>query len=315
MAGKVSLRWNTQSPLSAIHAAHVVATGAVCNDRKTEQSLAGPVTEINNRLLSASLDIAEFWQQLLSETLCSTPIEQACMVALSAAGCSELQVEQIASVILNRLSESRIAFQNRFPKLPEQLELRGRPIRDQWETYGPGLLANIAKRIWIDSPPADWWPKRVEAILVQPMRGGDGGYDAESRRIWTEAVLTDVDPTVPEVLRLAYLITQLAIDIHTRERSTEGISSLPWSTGMIPLVLAAGIELEIVRSRDLPIDTAMQLWSVGKIGAARIVNSWWNDHQSKPAPMPVALKLLSKQLDQLSAPTPTEFGIDLTDFD
>jgi hypothetical protein len=318
VAGNVKLRWTSQSPLSAIHAAHAVATGATCNDRKTEQALASPVAEINSRLLSASLDIAAFWKRLHAETLFQVPPEQACAIALSAAGCSELQVDQTARVILNRLGDSRVAFDRRFPKLSEQLKLRGRPLRDQWETYGPGLLSNITQQIWNDSPPADWWPSRVEAILVQPMRGGDGGYDADAARIWIEAVLTDIDPSVPEVLRLAYLITQLAIDSHTRERSSDGTStSLPWTIGLVPITLTAGKELELVRSPGLPIDTAMRLWNIGSAEIATTTQRWWDNHQSKATPLPVALKELSTHLSQIvgSAPKPADLGIDLTEFD
>ncbi len=315
LAGQTSIRWKTDASLSEIHAAHIVATGVPCNDKKTVQALASPVTEINNRLLSSSLDIATFWQRLMSETLFQTPIKQAAVIALSDAGCSELQVEQLASVIVNRLSESRMAFQSRFPKLTEQLELRGRPLRDQWETYGPGLLAAIAKQIWIDSPPSDWWPKRVEAVLVQPMRGGDGDYDAESNRIWIEAVLTDVDPAVPEVLRLAYLITQLAIDTHTLERSTNSVTSLPWSVGMIPITLAAGADLGFVHSSPQSVATAMRLWGIGQSRSAEIVNQWWNQQQKAPAPMPLALKQLGQQLEKIPSPPQVETGIDLTQFD
>ncbi|QDT09249.1 hypothetical protein [Planctomycetes bacterium K23_9] len=315
MAGKVSIRWQTDSPLSAIHAAHAVATGAVCNDRKTEQALAGPISDINNRLLSASLDISMFWQRLLSETLYQSPPEQACLIALTASGCSELQVEQIARVIVNRLGESRMAFQGRFPKLSDQLQLRGRPMRDQWETYGTGLLAAIAKLIWIDSPPTDWWPRRVDALLVQPMRGGAGGYDAETSRIWIEAVLTDVDPAVPEVLRLAYLITQLAIDTHTLERTTDGITSLPWSIATISITLAAAADLGLINSSQNATETAMRLWGVGQIGAAKVVDEWWRNQVAHPVAMPMALKQLGKQLQPLKAQPSADVGIDLTDFD
>jgi hypothetical protein len=295
-----------------------VATGETCNDRKTEQALATPVTDINGRLLSASLDIATFWKRLHSETLFQVPPEQACAIALSAAGCSELQVDQTARVILNRLGDSRLAFDRRFPKLSEQLKLRGRPLRDQWETFGPGLLTNITLQIWNDSPPADWWPSRVEVILVQPMRGGDGGYDADAARIWIEAVLTDIDPSVPEVLRLAYLITQLAIDSHTRERSSDGTStSLPWTIGLVPITLTAGKELDLVRSGELPIDTAMRLWNTGSAEIAATTQKWWGDQRSNATPLPLALKELSKRLSEIDSarPTPTDLGIDLTEFD
>ena len=299
MSGKVSIRWTTDAQLSSIQAARVVATGSVCADRKTEQALATPITEINNRLLSASLDIGQFWQSLMNESVFDFGEQRACEIALMHSGCSELQLEQIANVIVNRLGESRMAFQGRFPKLVEQLDLRGRPIREHWDTVGPGLLGSIAKQIWANSPPADWWPTKVNGVLVQPMRGGDGGIDVESCKFWIEALLTNVDPQVPEVLRVAWLVTQLAIEIHTQERSSENSGSIPWAIGTVPLVLTAAKDLEILRGDELPIESAMQLWGLGDHNVAKIVSQWWQQQQKSPTPMPVGLK----QLDQMLIPS------------
>ncbi|NNE00515.1 MAG: hypothetical protein HKN47_24635 [Pirellulaceae bacterium] len=321
MSGKVSIRWSSDAALSAVHAAHVVATGGFCTDQKTEQALVESVTDINNRLLSASLDIGTFWLRLLSETAFDPTNTRTCEIALLDSGCSKLQLEQTASVISNRLSDSRLAFQRRFPKLTEQLALRGRPIRDLWDTVGPGLLSNIAKQIWVGSPPNDWWPPRVDAVLVQPMRGGDGGFDSAAHKFWIEAVLTDSDPDVPEVLRVAWLVTQLAVETQTLERSSERTSersgTLPWSIGSVPLVLSAGKYLDLVKGPELPIQAALQHWRLGDANTAAVVTRWWQAWQKDPTPMPVGLKHLDKLLGPArdSSPGRVDAGIDLTEFD
>ncbi len=320
MAAKVKIRWQADPQLSGLQAAYIVATGAACADHKTEVALLQPITEINSRLVSASLDIGKFWQQLLAEYVFDSSQSKACEIALTIAGCSELQLEQTARVVENRLSECRIAFQKRFPKLEQQLDLRGRPIRDQWETFGPGLLSQIAKMIWIESPPADWWPARVDGLLVQPMRGGDGGFDGEASKFWIEALLTDADPAVPEVLRVAWLLTQLAVQTHTRERSSEIAESLPWEIASVPLVLRAGRELEIIKTDTLPIATAMQLWNLGSDREVKIVQQWWRERQSSSAAMPVDLKRLQGMLQpartqDAAAENEPDAGIDLSQFD
>ena len=317
MAAKLSIRWSVDADLSFLHAAEVVASGGLCSDRKTEQALAGPVTEINSRLLSASLDMGAFWQRLLDERLSDPNHPNACSIALLDAGCSELQVEQTASVITNRLSEARMAFQRRFPKLAEQLDLRGRPIRTQWDTYGPGLLNNIALQIWSDSPPADWWPTRIDGLLIQPMRGGDGGYESNLRKFWIEAMLTDADQSVPEVLRVAWLVTQLAVEVHTRERSSESPSSLPWEIGCVPMVLSAGRELDLVKGDTLPLEAALRLWNLGTSETSGVLLEWWEQARASSSPIPVSLKQLDQMLEPVRAAQTRNIdaGIDLTDFD
>ena len=312
MAGKLTIRWRNDPQLSAIHAAYVVATNAFCVDRKTQQALVRPATDLNDRLLSAAIDVATFWEQLFAEHAIDPGNARACEIALIAAGCSELQLEQTAGAIANCLGECRLAFQRRFPKLSEQLELRSKPLKDRWNEAGLFLLSDIARQIWQDQPPDDWWPSRIDALLVQPMRGGDGNYDTESRKFWVEAVLTDIDPTVPEVLRVAWLLTQLAIEIQMREKSSETVTGMPWALGAVPLVLSAGAKAGMTTGSELPIATALELWRLGDETTAGTIHQWWQEWQMSESPMPVALKALDRMLKP--ADDRPGSGINLTEF-
>jgi hypothetical protein len=294
VARKVNIRWSADVEMSAAHAAYVVARGLPCADLKTEQLLVGPVTEINSRLLSSSIDVAAFWQRFLSETLDESEISRACTIALLSAGCSEMQVEQTSKAVANRLSDARRAFLQRFPKLREQLDLRARPLRDRWDTCGPGLLREVERQIWESSPPDNWWASRLSVVMVQPIRGGDGGYDADSEKIWIEAMLTDVDPAVPEVLRIAWLITRMAIETHTRERSADQPLARPWALVSVPLVLTAAANLDLISRDRLPVQRAMELWQKADADVAETLSDWWS--QWTDAPLPVALKELDQML-------------------
>ena len=295
MAKSAKIRWVADPELSAGHAAYVVATGAPCTDSKTEQLLVGPVTDINNRLLSSSIDVAIFWQHYLAGLLSGAEISEACAAALILGGCSELQVEQTGKAISNRLSDARQAYTGRFPKLGEQLELRARPLREKWEAVGPGLLRDVERQVWDNSPPSGWWTSRLTVQLVQPMRGGDGGYAADDGKLWIEAMLTDVDPGVPEVLRVAWLITRIAIESHTRKKTGELALGNAWSMVPVPLVLTAAANLDLIRPNPLPIKRAMELWQRSDASTAETLAKWWNGFRQSPTPLPVALQ----QLDQL----------------
>jgi hypothetical protein len=296
VAKKVNIRWVAHSDLSAAHAACVVARGIPCADQKTEQLLVGPVTEINNRLLSASIDVGAFWQRYMAEILNDIEISRACTISLLSSGCSELQVEQTSKAVSNRLSDARLAFLRRFPKLGEQLELRARPLRDRWDTFGPGLLTEVERQIWENSPPDDWWASRTSALMIQPVRGGDGGFDAEGGKFWIEAMLTDVDQAVPEVLRVAWLITRMAIETHTRDRSADQPLAKPWSLVSVPLVLTAAANLELINPDRLPIKRALELWQSADVNVAEILEDWWRQLTLTSAPLPVALKELDQTL-------------------
>jgi hypothetical protein len=302
LAGKTRINWVSHPALSAAHAAYLVATRVRCNDQKTEQALVRPVTEVNNRLFTAAVDASQFWQQYLQQILSDVSMEQACGFALLSAGANEMQVEQTTKAIVNQLGDARLAFNNRYPKLAEQLDLRARPLRERWDTYGPGLLNQVGKQIWGDSPPEEWWVPGVTALMVQPMRGGDGGCDASSSRLWLEAMLTDVDQRVPEVLRVAWLVTSMAIDNYARETSGDLRLMLPWSLVSVPLVLSAGKELELVRGDELPIREAMKVWHFADEGVAETVSRWWADQADSMDPMPARLKRLDQMLPERVTP-------------
>lgn len=281
--------------MSAAHAAHIVAIGAAFADPKTEELLVDSVTEINNRLVSSSLDVATFWQRYLRQVMVDQELPAACAEALLAAGCSELQIDQVARALRGRLVDARGLFVKKYPRLVEQLQLRAQPLRSQWDTYGPGLVREVGRRIWGDQPPSRWSQTRIDALLVQPIRGGDGGYDADQKRIWMEAMLTDVDPMVPEVLRMVWLITRLTVDLYIRENADDSLGS-SWALVTVPLVLEAGAELEIIRTERLPIDRAMQLWHFGDPEVAEKLAAWWEQHRDSAMPLPAALKVLQSAL-------------------
>ena len=298
LTGRTKIRWVSHPELSAAHAAYLVASRVQCNDQKTEQTQIQPVTEVNNRLFASAVDVSQFWQQYLLQILSDVPLERACGVALLSAGANEMQVDQTTKAIVNRMSDARLAFNHRYPKIAEQLDLRARPLRERWETYGPGLLNQVGKQIWGDSPPEDWWMPNVTALMVQPIRGGDGGCDASSSRLWLEAMLTDVDPRVPEVLRVAWLVTAMAIENYTRQTSGDLRLMRPWSLVSVPLVLKAGSEMELFRGDELPICEAMKVWRFGDEQVAEIVSQWWTLQSDSSAPMPARLQRLDEMLPQ-----------------
>jgi hypothetical protein len=158
-------------------------------------------------------------------------------------------------------------------------------------------LREVGNQIWKDSPPELWWRPRITALTVQPIRGGDGGYDAESGKLWIEAMLTDADPAVPEVLRLVWLITRMAIETHIRDRSGDQSLARPWSLVSVPLVLTAAASLELVNEAHLPIKRAMELWQFGDASVAEKLADWWRHFTRSPTPLPRALRVLEEVLE------------------
>jgi hypothetical protein len=295
----MKLRWEADPELSAARAIYVVATGMPCTDAKLEHSLIGAVTEINHRLVSASIDNGRFWTCYFDRCVAGDDWTTAVSVSLTRSQCSVLQLEQTARGISSRLTDARHLFFQRFPKLDEQLPLRIRPLRERWETIGPGLLREVERQVWQNSPPHDWWPPGVSVSTVQPLTAGGGGFDPDADSIWIEAMLTDADPLIPEVLRVVWLVTSLAIETHIRSRTGERMISNAWSLVSVPLVLSAASQLEMFPAAELPIGRAVQMWHGGSQGTIETLDRWWQDFAESSVPLPLALQQLEKQLHGL----------------
>jgi hypothetical protein len=292
----LKLRWEANSELSAAWATYVVATGMICTDDKTEQVLIGGVTEINHRLVTASIDNGRFWTSYFDRSVAGDDCESAVAISLVNAGCNELQLEQTARGIVSRVSEARHLFFQRYPKLEEQLPLRFRPLQQRWETIGPGLLREVERQVWQNSPPSDWWPAAVTVSAVQPLAGGGGGLDADSDSIWIEAMLTDADPLIPEVLRVVWLVTSLAIETHIRSRTGQRVMSNAWSLVSVPLVLSAASHLEMFPQDDMPIGPAIQMWHGASLDTIETLERWWQGYAASQMPLPLALQELEESL-------------------
>lgn len=292
----MKLHWRSDPELSAARAAFVVATGMPCIDHKTEQSLVATVNEINHRLLSASIENGRFWTSYLDRCVAGDVPGIAVAVSLVRSGCNEMQVDQIAKAIISRLNDARQLFFERFPKLDEQLPLRIQPLRQRWDAIGPGLIREIERQVWQNSPPSDWWPPAVTVSAVQPLTGGGGGFDPDADSIWIEAMLTDSDPAIPEVLRVVWLVTSLAIETHIRSRTGQRMISTAWSLVSVPLVLSAASHLEMFPPGNLPIGRAADLWHGVSPKTIRILEQWWQQFAGSSIPLPIALKQLEDSL-------------------
>ena len=91
-----------------------------------------------------------------------------------------------------------------YSQLAEELRLRQEPLRQLWEAHGPGLLLAMIRAAKLELP------EQVTVTTVLPLHGGGGEAIREYQNVVFENVLANPVAEVPETLRLAWLIGQLA---------------------------------------------------------------------------------------------------------
>jgi hypothetical protein len=120
---------------------------------------------------------------------------------------------------------------------------------------------------------------RADVILVQPVFGGGGVPNLDYNAACIEAMLANPHENLPEVLRLAWLLSQLQNDLpmfsetinRRRLKVTSGLA-------MLPAALQAAQELSLTTCDRTTLTSAISGWHVidGDAAAtAEIVDSWW----------------------------------------
>ncbi|MEL7335731.1 MAG: hypothetical protein AAFN70_05930, partial [Planctomycetota bacterium] len=213
------IEWKPAIGLCGIHAAVSVHLGLTLVDATLHAPVDALVKQLNERLSTVDLETGVFWKSLASMVAENEKIRDGELAedALQAAGCSEFAIDSMAPAVATMLVDLRDVFQQKFPKLHEQLQLRSGPLRSQVESFAPGLQHQIAGHT---IPIAK--PNRLTVWMVHPACGGGGDVPASSEtslnnasnrklKFWFETVLTNINLQLPETLRFAYLTTLAAL--------------------------------------------------------------------------------------------------------
>ena len=140
----------------------------------------------------------------------------------------------------------------------QTLVLRLRPLREQWEARGPGLLATTRKRLsWLEYPP------QLTILLVAPQQGGGRVCSADT--VEFEAVLANPLAQLPETVRLAWLITQLAVENAWSQPVPNAVDlaqsqRVRRAVALVPYLIAAAEHVELASYSLDTIRLALQHW-------------------------------------------------------
>jgi len=207
--------------------------------------------------------------------------------------------------------ELEASYRRMYPKIDEQLVLRGRPIQESWTGFGRGLMAHMKR---LTQP--DWIVPETTAVLVQPIRGGDGIAFPKSQVFLLEAMLTNASPELPEVLRVAWLASQMSAGLLSEaklvdsEELTQAQQSRALAIAMMMCTLAAGEVMELCRCNEATATKALEIWDIDPAESnrdtgdsrnsftAKTAITWWETYlQTRPA-IGVSLVALNKMLQR-----------------
>jgi hypothetical protein len=287
------LRWKTSVSTTCLHAAACRAAGVAAADALLTSILDPAADALAAEIAAAGWPVPEMLHELTG--LASELDNNGELVKRAIARLHLPMADVTAPVrIAGAIADLEAAMQRAAPGLAEELAVRVRPIREQWEARGPGMLIEIAR---LTEPLAI--PSAAEIVLVAPYVGGAGSAYAGVNRVVLEAVLFNPLPELPEAVRLAWLLSQLnadlpwMTDVMPIARAREGMK-----LAMIPPVLAAAEAVELAHCDEPTLAAAIAAWlpGIASEDAAPKMWSWWNawlDHSTK---WPVAVAALERML-------------------
>ncbi len=289
------LRWKTPFTANCIHLADGLGRGLPVVDSRLVEVLAGPALRLRAVIEASGAPPGRMWRQLggLSGQN-DSPGQIAETALVKVIGRVEGLSSRVA-ILGGALAELQAAVRIALPQLAEELVLRERPLREQWEARGPGLLFQVATLTH-----EKLLPPQAEVLLVQPFFGGAGTAHLPFNSVRIEAVLTNSHAELPEVVRLAWLIAQLQLDLPLVSENIHA-DRLPHVArlAMLPAALRAAEGVELVRYSPALVEQAIRAWHLAVppgMDIVGILSDWWETYQLSRPPFRVALEALDQMV-------------------
>jgi hypothetical protein len=290
----MNLTWIPSVSASSFYAVWQIHVGQLLVSEKLAEALAQPTRMLIDVISEAGAAPGQFFDVLLPASANIESNHELARFALTKTlgrECADTHSLRVAGV----LGDVERAVHRHAPRLQEELALREQPLRMQWEAQGPGLLYSLSR---ITDP--EFLVADARVALVMPVLGGGGWAHPRFNQVTFEAVLTNIVPHLPEVLRLAWLLAHLHLDL---PRYSECLSPSPGehigSLALIPMLLHCGEQLDICSCTSATIAAAMTAWCADggqQASRAATVYTWWQTYLGNRPSVGAALMALEQML-------------------
>jgi hypothetical protein len=257
-------------------------------------SLAAPVERLRSALNEEYISGDAFWSHVLPLSATVISIKEVAEVALikivGRAG-MPTRLERFRQALVDVKEAAAAALTH-----VEQSSAVGQGfLKQAWAYQGDGLLHALRTRT-----EPEVLVEEAAVVLVDPVQGGGGAAYLPYNLLHIEAVAKDPVPELPEIVRLAWLVSVLNLDL---PRYSELVSpkSVPLvaALAMIPVTLSAAEALALVRKDEMNMKRALSLWLPTAEKAeewSALLLQWWQAYDSLRPPLGTALAGLEKML-------------------
>ena len=296
----MQLDWTANRWTNCCYAAAGLARGLPPADPRLAKALREPARRLQQILAASDLPTAQFWQATIAGTHQTDDPQMLARRALRRTVGLNRADESLVARIANAIAAVEAAAAEALPTLTAELEHRGRPLRQLWEARGPGLLNTIGQ---LTEPRL--LAERSTVVLVYPTFGGGGLASPRNGSVAIEALLTNINNRLPEVLRLGWLLSQLqqqppvsAGQSDNGRGAGQRFDELA-ALALLPPTLQAGEAVELSSLAAETLAAAITSWRINivtSVDLPSVLLDWWSTYtQTRPA-WHVALGALDRML-------------------
>ncbi len=291
----MQLRWKASFSASCLHAAACMTEGLPVADNSIAAALHPPTEALTSELYTCGFAIESTLPLLVALAADYESnrqlVEMAARRTQGAGAIGDAALARLAGSI----TDLEAAWLREQPGLVDELAVRGRPLREQWEARGPGLLRAIT-RLTVEN----FIAPSAEVVLVSPLVGGHGRAYLPGNRVTFEAVLTNPHPELPETLRLGWLLSQLNLEVPILSEpvSQQRLPQLA-RLATLPLVLAAAESVELAALDETTLARVIECWHLPPTlpdETPQKLLDWWQTYESSNTRWPVAMMALDQML-------------------
>ncbi len=291
----IELRWIASSSTSALYVAAALARGSEIVDPRIAPAIAAPGCQLRDSVAEV-IAPAGFFHHLVPLSAGIESNRELVGLALRKTAGRAFD-EQVINRLAAEVGAVEQAFRTLLPDAVAELELRSAPPREQWEARGPGLLAAIGRMT-----ARELVPERADVLLVHPVLGGGGEAYLPYNSVTLEAMLANPLAELPEIVRLAWLLSTLQLDLprYSEEIPRQRLDRLA-GLAMLPAALAAAEYVELARNDDRTLRQALTAWRLAESAQeteamAQALGNWWQTFRNSPTSWRVALAALDQLL-------------------
>jgi hypothetical protein len=292
------IRWKASLSATCLHAALCRQAGIAAANALPGEAIQRPADALYDEIANGGWPVDALLSQLAA--LASEYENNRELVTRALTRLDIYSVESVVGRVAGAIADLEAALRRVQPEIVDELAVRGRPLMEQWEARGPGILNQLAR-----STDELIVPETAEIVLVAPYAGGHGVAHAPVNRVTFEAVLVNPHAELPETVRLAWLLGQLNSDLpRFADALPTGTASgtfgaTTFRAAMLAPALTAGEVVELTRCDEAMIDTAIDAWRLRDevpADAATRIWGWWEAWLERPLKWPVAVAALGEML-------------------